>query len=86
MVEINNTTTEVGEGVEPVDTYEESLDAGYFGLKKDPLPNEVYTVSGSVARSDELFKTPEDQNASLPRRGPGRPRKVDTGERQERKE
>ena len=75
MAEINNTTTEVGEGVEPVDTYEDSLEAGYFGIKKDPLPNDVYTVAGSVARQDELFAAPEDQQAPLPRRGPGRPRK-----------
>jgi hypothetical protein len=82
MVEVNQTTSEVGEGVEPVDTYEESLEAGYFGIKKDPLPNDVYTVAGSVARQDELFAAPESTGSSLPRRGPGRPRK-DVGERKE---
>jgi hypothetical protein len=73
MAEINKTTSEVGEGVDPVETHEEALVAGYFGLKKDPLPNEVYSVTGSVARSDAFFAAPEDPNAPIARRGPGRP-------------
>jgi hypothetical protein len=76
MAEIQKRTSEVGEGVDPVETFDDSLVAGYFGVKKDPLPNEVYSVVGSVARSDEFFATPEDTNASPARRGPGRPRTV----------
>lgn len=77
-----NIGTEVGEGVDPVETHEDALVAGYFGIKKDPEPNDIYTVTGSAARQDELFAAPEAANSSLPRRGPGRPRK-DAGERKD---
>ena len=78
MAEEVKVNTEVGEGVDPVETHEEALEAGYFGLKKDPRPNEDYTVAGAIARADELFAEPvEDEGAPLARRGRGRPPKVD---------
>lgn len=61
--------------VEVVETYEEAQTAGYFGNKYDPRPNDDYTVSGAVTRSNELFEEqPAAEGASV-RRGPGRPRK-----------
>jgi hypothetical protein len=78
MAEPVKTTSEVGEGVDPIETHEEALEAGYFGLKKDPRPNDDYTVAGAIAREDELFADPvEDEGAPLARRGRGRPRKVE---------
>jgi hypothetical protein len=78
MSEQVNVNTEVGEGVDQVGTYDEALEAGYFGLKKDPRPNEDYTVAGAIAREDELFADPvEDEGAPLARRGRGRPKKVE---------
>lgn len=54
---------EVGE---VVDTYEGSLEAGYFGVKVDPMPNEIYTVEGAATRKDELFKKADNKHGVKP--------------------
>jgi hypothetical protein len=87
MAEAVRTNTEVGEGVDPIETYDDALEAGYFGLKKDPRPNEDYTVAGAVSRADELFADPvEDEGAPLARRGRGRPPKNAERKEAERRE
>ena len=43
---------------EVTETYEEALEAGFWGQKVDPRPNEDYTVSGSIARAKETAPPP----------------------------
>lgn len=69
----------MAEPVEVADTFDEAMAAGFFGAKYDPRPNEDYTVSGAVARANELFEEPAgDTPEAAARRGPGRPRKDGT--------